>query len=131
VRIYKQRGREHLEGSSLSGSNDAIKSMADLLRAGAAMTELSCPACSSPLFRLKNGDLWCAQCQKKVVVVKEGEQIKETQTSLSTVESVLMTKILEINERIREERDLVELQKLSSVLATLLDNFDKVKRLER
>jgi len=107
--------------------------MAELLRAGATMTDLSCPACSSPLFRLKNGDLWCAQCQKKVVVVKEDEQISETQTltSLGIVESVLMTKILEINNRIQNEEDLGELQRLSSVLTSLLDNLDKVKRLGR
>jgi hypothetical protein len=38
---------------------------------------------------------------------------------------------LEINKRIQEEKDLGELQKLSSVLTTLLDNLDKVKRLGR
>jgi UPF0148 protein len=130
---YKQRSHEIFEEPSLSRKDERIKSMAELLRAGATMTDLSCPACSSPLFRLKNGDLWCAQCQKKVVVVKEDEQTEKVQTltSLSTVESVLMTKILEINERIQEEKDLGELQKLSSVLTTLLDNLDKVKRLGR
>jgi len=117
----------------MSGNNDGVKSMAELLRAGATMTDLSCPACSSPLFRLKNGDLWCAQCQKKVVVVKEGEQVGETQTltSLGNVESTLMTKILEINNSIQGEKDPVELQKLSQVLTSLLDNLDKVKRLGR
>jgi UPF0148 protein len=105
--------------------------MAELLKTGATMTDLSCPVCSSPLFRLKNGDLWCAQDQKKVVVVKEDEQVSETQaqTSLSSVESVLMAKIQEINNRIQNEEDLDEIQRLNSVLAGLLDNLDKVKRL--
>jgi UPF0148 protein len=105
--------------------------MAELLKTGATMTDLSCPVCSSPLFRFKNGDLWCAQCQKKVVVVKEDEQVSETQaqTSLSNVESVLMTKIQEINIQIQNEKDLEEIQRLSSVLASLLDNLDKIKRL--
>lgn len=115
----------------MSGSNEGIKLMADLLRSGATMTDLSCPACSSPLFRLKNKILWCAQCQKKVVVVKEDEKIEEPQmpTSLGTTETVLAAKISEINERIQKENDLDELQKLSSVLSTLLDNLDKVKKL--
>jgi UPF0148 protein len=105
--------------------------MAELLKTGATMTDLSCPVCSSPLFRLKNGDLWCAQDQKKVVVVKEDEQVSETQaqTSLSSVESVLMAKIQEINNRIQNEEDLDEIQRLNSVLAGLLDNLEKVKRL--
>jgi UPF0148 protein len=130
---YKQRSRETFEESPLSRNSNGVKSMAELLRAGATMTDLSCPACSSPLFRLKTGDIWCGKCQKKVVVVKEDEQIEkhQTLTSLGEVESVLLTKILEINERIQGERDLGELQKLSSVLTTLLDNLDKVKRLGR
>ena len=48
--------------------------MADLLRQGATLTDLSCPVCASPLFRLKDGTLWCAKCEKKVIVVKEGEE---------------------------------------------------------
>ena len=51
-----------------------IKRMADLLRQGATLTDLSCPVCASPLFRLKDGTLWCEQDQKKVIIVKEGEQ---------------------------------------------------------
>ena len=50
-----------------------IKIMADLLRQGAALTEHACPACSSPLFRLRSKDLWCASCQKRVVIVREGD----------------------------------------------------------
>jgi len=115
----------------LSENEGRIRSMADLLRSGATLTDLSCPACSSPLFRLKNGDLWCAQCQKKVVVVKEGEQIEETESlsALGAVESTLLTKIGEINERMRTESSIDELQRLSAVLATLLENLGKVRKM--
>ncbi len=108
-----------------------IKSMAELLRAGATMTGLSCPACSSPLFRMKNNELWCASCQKKVVVVKENEQISEIQafSSIENLESTLMAKIVEINSRIQKEDDLNQLEKLSSVLSSLLDNLDKAKKI--
>jgi len=117
----------------LSEDEGKIRSMADLLRGGATLTDLSCPACSSPLFRLKNGDLWCAQCQKKVVVVKEGEQIAETESlsALGAVESTLLTKVSEINERMRTESDTDELHRLSGLLATLLENLEKVRRIAR
>jgi len=49
--------------------SDRVRAMADLLRSGATLTDLSCPVCASPIFRLKSGDLWCAQCRKKVIVV--------------------------------------------------------------
>jgi len=115
----------------VSKADDGIKSMAELLRSGATMIDLSCPACSSPLFRLKNKDIWCARCQKKVVVVKEGEKVEEPEpsASLGTTEAVLEAKISEINGRIQNESNLDELQKLSSVLSALLENLDKAKKL--
>ena len=118
-------------GYALSNGNNKIRSMADLLRSGATLTSLSCPACSSPLFRLKNGELWCGQCQKKVIVVKEGEESAEAQsiTTLSTVEYTLIEKMREINERIRGTNDADELQKLSAVLSSLLENLEKIRRL--
>ncbi|MEM3180600.1 MAG: Sjogren's syndrome/scleroderma autoantigen 1 family protein, partial [Candidatus Bathyarchaeia archaeon] len=86
-----------------ASSSDKVKLMADLLRSGAVLTDLSCPACASPLFRLRSGEIWCAQCQKKVVIVKEEEEAKEVETlaTLSQTETTIMMKIWEINERLR------------------------------
>jgi len=114
-------------------SNSSLRSMAELLRSGAKLTDLSCPACSSPLFRMGSGDLWCAQCQKKVVVVKEGEQIEDVKSfpALGTVESVLVEKIQQTSERIRGEIDIRELRRLNVVLASLLDNLEKVRKTGR
>jgi len=107
--------------------------MADLLRSGATLTSLSCPACSSPLFRLKNGDLWCGHCQKKVIVVKEGREFDEAQsiTALSTVEQALLEKVLEINEKIRSTDDSDDLQKLSAILSSLLENLRIIRGLRK
>jgi UPF0148 protein len=124
---------KNFEGIPLSDNTDKIRSMADLLRSGATLTDLSCPACSSPLFRLKNGDLWCAQCQKKVIIVKGDEQAEESKslTALGTVESTLLAKIQEINERIHEENDVEELRRLSVVMGALLENLERVKKIGR
>ena len=78
---------------------------------------------------MKNGDLWCGQCQKKVIVVKEGEEYDEARsiTMLSTVEQTLLDKILEVNEGIRAASDLDDLQKLSVTLSSLLDNLKRIR----
>jgi len=114
-----------------SGRRDKVRLMADLLRGGATLTDLSCPACASPIFRLKSGELWCAQCQKKVIVVKEEEEVREIEISsaLSQTESVLLTKIWEINEKLKIEENLEEIQRLSLVMSTLLDNLERVRRI--
>jgi len=107
--------------------------MADLLRQGATLTDLSCPVCSSPLFRLQDGTLWCAKDEKKVVVVKEGEE--PTQPSLNAaydkLESSLILKIQDLQLKIEKTEDAEELQKLSIALSQLLDNLDKVKRMKK
>ena len=110
-----------------------IKSMADLLRQGASLTELPCPVCSSPLFRMSSGELWCAQCKKRVIVVKEGTSPIEATSSifLTRLESTLLMKIEEIEGRIKEEKDLERLQRLGNLLSTLLENLEKVRRPKR
>jgi len=120
-------------GCALSEGNSKIQSMADLLRSGATLTSLSCPACSSPLFRLKNGDLWCGQCRKRVIVVKEGQEFDETQsiTTLSAVEHTLIGKLQEINEKMRNTDDSSDLQKLSVTLSSLLENLEKIRKLRK
>jgi len=117
----------------LSKESKNIQIMANMLRQGAALTELPCPACSSPLFKLKSGDLWCAQCQKRVVVVKEGESsIGATSPMLLTsLESTILTKIEEIEGKLRDEKDPEQLQRLGALLSTLLENLEKIRRMKR
>lgn len=110
-----------------------IKRMADLLRQGATLTDLSCPACGSPLFRLKDGTLWCGKDQKKVVIVKEGEEPQEakTYTGLETLESTLIAKVEDVQSKIQRTEDVDELQKLTAALSALLDSLEKVKRMKK
>jgi len=117
----------------LTKNGDTIRSMAKLMSSGAALTDLSCPACASPLFRLKNGDLWCAKCQKKVIVVKENEQVRNVEglTALAALESTLTAKVTEFTEKMRIENDVEKIQKLNSVIGALLENLERIKRIGR
>ncbi|MEM3458279.1 MAG: Sjogren's syndrome/scleroderma autoantigen 1 family protein [Candidatus Bathyarchaeia archaeon] len=110
-----------------------VKRMADLLRQGATLTELACPACASPLFRLKSGDLWCAKCEKKVIIVKEGEEPTKATSPmvLDTLEATVMAKVQELQNRIQQETDVGELEKLGKVLSELLENLEKIRKIKR
>jgi UPF0148 protein len=107
--------------------------MADLLKQGATLTELSCPACASPLFKLKTGELWCAKCQKRVIMVKEGETTTEATRPilLSTLESTVLTKIQDLEKRLKEETDPAQLEKLTATLSSLLENLEKIRKMKR
>lgn len=107
--------------------------MADLLRQGSTLTELACPACASPLFRLRSRDLWCAKCEKKVIVVKEGEEPARIKGSmvLDTLEATLLAKVQEIQDKMQKEENVEELQKLGTVLSGLLENLEKIRKTRR
>jgi len=107
--------------------------MAELLRQGAALTELACPACSSPLVRLKNGNLWCARDEKIVVVVKEGEEPPNVtrSTAFESLETTLMTKVQEIQQKMQLEKDVDQLQKLAGTLSELLDSLEKTRKAKK
>jgi UPF0148 protein len=110
-----------------------IKRMADLLRQGATLTELACPECSSPLFRLKSGDIWCGKCEKKVIVVKHGEEpTRQTGSmALESLEATLLVKVQEIQNRMQKAENPEELQRLGSTLSGLLENIDKIRRMKK
>jgi UPF0148 protein len=109
-----------------------IKAMADLLKQGATLTELSCPACASPLFKLRSGDLWCAKCQKRVVIVKEGQQAEEVTkpSAMNSLESTVVAKIQEVEKKLKEETDPQQLEKISNTLTTLLENLERIRKMK-
>lgn len=105
-----------------------------MLLQGAALTDLSCPECASPLFRLKDGTLWCAKDEKKVIVVKEGEeppkQTAAPTTAYDKLEATLMAKIQDIQDKIEKTQDGDELQKLTQTLDQLLNSVEKIKKIK-
>jgi uncharacterized Zn finger protein (UPF0148 family) len=110
-----------------------VKKGAALLLQGAALTDLACPACASPLFRLKDGTLWCIKDEKKVIIVKENQEQKTTQvitTPYSKLEATLMKKIDELQEKIEKTQDVDELQKLTLALSELLNSVEKIKKIK-
>jgi UPF0148 protein len=122
---------------------ESIKRMAELLRQGATLTDLSCPNCNSPLFRLRDSTLYCAKDEKKVVIVKEGEETPRTQMAQAStqtpkapnaaydkLEATLMKKIEEIEAKIEKNEDIDELQKLTVALSELLNSVDKIKKMK-
>jgi uncharacterized Zn finger protein (UPF0148 family) len=115
------------------GEEKHIKRMADLLRQGSTLTQLVCPACASPLFKLKGGTLWCAKCEKKVIVVKEGEEpIKITGSiALENLEATLLTKVQEIQNKMQHTENVEELEKLGKTLSEILENLERVRKMKR
>ena len=68
----------------------------------------------------------------EVVHSKEGETAEKatSQARLVALESTILAKIQAVEKRIREEENVEELQKLNSVLASLLENLERLKKMK-
>ena len=102
---------------------------------GATLTDLSCPVCNSPLFRLQDSTLWCAKDEKKVVIVKEGEEETTkpsvTGSAYDKLEATLMNKVQDLQSKIEKTEDVDELQKLANALSELLNSLDKIQKMKK
>lgn len=106
--------------------------MANLLRSGATMLSYSCPECSSPLFQLKSGEIWCASCQRRVVVAPEGKEAAiETGIQLESLEKVMFKKLVFLEELIEKEEKLDRLKLITEVIDHTLLSLEKLKRLRK
>ncbi|GAI65864.1 unnamed protein product, partial [marine sediment metagenome] len=89
--------------------------MADLLRTGHKMLNLSCPICNNPIFQNKNGVSFCAICNREVIMadsvsdksIEEKEAILNKNTKQLNIPSVLITvltnKLNWITEKLEKE----------------------------
>ncbi len=108
-----------------------VKKMAQYLRAGATLTSYTCPACSTPLLKLKSGEHYCVNCEKPVIIVKtdEEEAVVSMRYGLTSVRDTIFTKILMINKELRAANDVEHIQDLTKSLILLLEAYDKISRI--
>ncbi|MBS7250710.1 MAG: hypothetical protein KIH08_09015 [Candidatus Freyarchaeota archaeon] len=113
-------------------SEENIKKMANMLRRGASLLSQSCPQCGAPLFKIK-GEIYCPACERKVVIVKEGEQIplNVEGSTLSDVSLILYEKLKETGESIKNENNPSRLQELLGIVVGILDALERLKRISQ
>ncbi len=116
----------------VSSDKEQVKRMADLLKSGAAMLFEHCPQCGSPLFKIRD-EVWCPTCNKRVIIVKGEEEIPDfsSSTLLSDVEKIVLSKVQEVSQRIKDEEDISKLEKLGNLLSMWLEVLEKVRKNKR
>jgi len=104
-----------------------------MLMEGAKLRQEACPACSSPLVQLKSGDLYCVNCEKKVVIVSNESDIIEKASlpsTLSNLENVASFLIEQSINRLKGSTPASMNIELQNVLL-LLDIIKKVRELKK
>ena len=112
----------------MSDDKESITRMADFLKSGATMLFEHCPQCGSPLFKLQN-EVRCPKCDKRVVIVKAGEEIPDVSQSelLSSLEITVLYILQEISESVRGEKDVSKMEAYGRLLSIWLDVLEKVR----
>lgn len=112
---------------------EGMKGMAELLRSGAKMLSYSCPECSSPLFQLKSGEIWCAKCQRRVVIVSEDEDGSAATRGMlwGSLERNLIEKLSSVNELLHEETEPAKVRELVEVVSALLLSLERLRRVKK
>ncbi len=111
-----------------AASDEGMRGMAELLRSGATMLDRSCPECGSPLFRLRSGEIWCAKCGKRVLIVSS-EKDEPREALWDSTENVLVSKISSVERMLEAEEDPSVIRSLADTLSVLLGALERLKRI--
>ncbi|MCC6021566.1 MAG: hypothetical protein LM560_00370 [Desulfurococcaceae archaeon] len=115
----------------MSGSEASIKRMSELLKSGATMLSEACPICSTPLFKLRSGEVICP-IHGRVQIVRSDEELLSV-TTINTLDELekftvntinrLRRELEEGNSDIKDERDI-------KLLNTWLEVLERIRRLK-
>ncbi len=113
--------------------SDKVSKMADMLRVGATMLSITCPQCNTPLFKYK-GEVYCANCDRIVKIVKEGEDIHVEETQIASkvlvdLGSIILDKVKSLSIIMQQEKDLDNLERIIKSLILLVDLLEKVRKI--
>ena len=115
------------------------KKMADLLRTGHKMLNLSCPICNNPIFQNKDGVSFCAICNREVIMadsvsdksIEDKETILNKTTKQVNIPNVLITVLTDklnwITQKLEKENQLDIIEKYLKILFDLLNLLEKAK----
>lgn len=108
-----------------------VKKMADLLRHGATMLAQACPQCGSPLMKVGE-DIYCATCDRKIVIVKEGQQVDSSvlRSMIPELKETLVRKLRAVNDLVAQETNVDALAKLAGLMLLLLQSLQQLEEVK-
>lgn len=114
-------------------NNEISKRMAELMRAGASMTALSCPQCHMPLLKLRTEEIYCVKCDKRVVIVRNDreESLVLRNLLLDNLDITICKRIENLQKRIQYENDDGKLYDYAKELLLWLEALEKLRKMPR
>ncbi|RLI04789.1 hypothetical protein DRO26_03930 [Candidatus Bathyarchaeota archaeon] len=110
-----------------------VKKMAEALKMGATMLDEACPQCNSPLFKMPSGEVYCINCNQKIVLVKTEEEALKVSlpTTLGLLEETILKKIQQLEQKIRTEDKPENLQVFINLIISYLETLEKIRKVRK
>ncbi len=105
--------------------------MSQLLLSGVTMLSDSCPDCKIPLFK-KNEQVFCPQCERKAVYIKDENEIKQIEQQFSLDEStsqlkdVLAGKINYLTNQLASSENMQDMMNILEMIDKILAIIQKI-----
>ncbi|MFX0199701.1 MAG: Sjogren's syndrome/scleroderma autoantigen 1 family protein [Candidatus Hodarchaeota archaeon] len=110
------------------------KRMGQMLRKGAALLNIACPKCNTPLLRLHDGTMYCARCDKEVVEKEPTPSRKEPDVSFTEVLNQLATKVVvnlkRITQSLPENPHPEELRSFAEIVKDMIEILRGIRELQ-
>ena len=113
-----------------------VEKMAELLRTGYTMLNLSCPVCNNPIFRDNEGNTMCAICNRSVEIIdnelekshRENEIPKKSLTKnmdLKDLKKIIKNKIIYLGQELEKEEKPEFIKIYLDLLSNAIDLLNK------
>ncbi len=116
-------------------SEKSVKKMASYLRNGASMLDKYCPKCDGILFRLKNGVIFCPNCNQEVKIASTEEELALILSENRKIEQRYSTPFdsssIEINSVKNYSEINNQISQLINKLLTMLENTSDMLLIEK
>lgn len=101
----------------MSKDDEALLRSSELLLQGATMLQLSCPQCSNPIYRLRDGTMRCAHCNQQVF--HERDLDNSMKQEMKQKNSPIQKKIDNLTTQLEQEEDPDKIIKLAETIKKL------------
>jgi UPF0148 protein len=98
---------------------EKTKKAAELLLQGAAMLQISCPQCNDPIYRRRDGQMFCVNCQSIIMYEKDSSKHDNEPRTQNDTSDPIQAKIEKLAAQLDQEDDPEKIVKIAETIKKL------------